>query len=183
MKATGIVRRIDDLGRVVIPKEIRRTLHIKNGDPLEIYTTENGGVILKKYSALKDLSDFASQYAESLAKTSGHTMIITDRDAVVAVSGASKREYLDKRISQALEQIMEERGTVITKSKDESPIDILNEKEHDKFTSQVITPIVAHGDAIGTVLMLSTDAHANFGDLETKLTQSAASILGRQLEQ
>jgi len=183
MKATGIVRRIDDLGRVVIPKEIRRTLHIKNGDPLEIYTTENGGVILKKYSALKDLSDFAAQYTESLAKTSGNVMMITDRDSVVAVSGVSKREYIDKRISQTLEQIMEERDTVITRNSIENPIDILSEKEHDKFTAQIITPIVAHGDAIGTVLMLSSDSKASFGDLETKLTQSAASIIGRQLEQ
>ncbi len=183
MKATGIVRRVDELGRIVIPKEIRRTLHIKNGDPLEIYTTESGGIILKKYSALKDLSDFATQYADSLAKTSGHTLIITDRDVVVAVAGASKKEYLDKKISRALENIMEERGTVINRGLDEHPVDILDDKNVDSFSSQVITPILAHGDAIGTIMMLSADKKARFGDLETKLTQSAAGIIGRQLEQ
>ncbi len=183
MKATGIVRRVDELGRIVIPKEIRRTLHIKNGDPLEIYTTESGGVILKKYSALKDLSDFAAQYAESLSKTSGHALIITDRDVVVAVSGAPKKEYLDKKISRALEDIMEERDTVINRGENEKPVSILDEKEHNTFSSQVITPILAHGDAIGTIMMLSSDKKASFGELETKLTQSAAGIIGRQLEQ
>lgn len=183
MKATGIVRRVDELGRIVIPKEIRRTLHIKNGDPLEIYTTESGGVILKKYSALKDLSDFAAQYADSLAKTSGHTLMITDRDVVVAVSGASKREYLDKKISRALENIMEDRDTVINKGHSDRSVNILEDKNGEEFSSQVITPILAHGDAIGTVMMLSSDKRAAFGELETKLTQSAANIIGRQLEQ
>jgi AbrB family transcriptional regulator (stage V sporulation protein T) len=183
MKATGIVRRVDELGRIVIPKEIRRTLHIKNGDPLEIYTTESGGVILKKYSALKDLSDFAAQYADSLAKTSGHTLMITDRDVVVAVSGASKREYLDKKISRALENIMEDRDTVINKGHSDRTVNILEDKDSEIFSSQVITPILAHGDAIGTVMMLSADKKATFGELETKLTQSAATIIGRQLEQ
>ena len=183
MKATGIVRRIDELGRVVIPKEIRRTLRIKNGDPLEIFTSDNGGVILKKYSALSELEDFASQYADSLAKTSGHMTFITDRDSVIAVSGGSKKEYFDKHISTDLERIMEERSTVVAKNRNDGVVPVIDNEENHNFTAQVITPIVANGDAIGTVVMLETDSKAHFGDAEAKLTQSAASILGKQFEQ
>ena len=93
MKATGVVRRIDDLGRVVIPKEIRRTLRIKEGDPLEIFTDKEGEVILKKYSPIGELSEFAAEYAETLTKTTGHIAYITDKDTVIAVSGASKKEW------------------------------------------------------------------------------------------
>ncbi len=183
MKATGIVRRIDELGRVVIPKEIRRTLRIKNGDPLEIFTSETGGVVLKKYSALSELEDFASQYADSLAKTSGHMTFITDRDSVIAVSGGSKKEYYDKHISTDLERIMEERSTVVARNRNDGVVPVLDNEEKHNFTAQVITPIVANGDAIGTVVMLETDSRASFGEAETKLTQSAASILGKQFEQ
>ena len=107
MKATGVVRRIDDLGRVVIPKEIRRTLRIKEGDPLEIFTDKEGEVILKKYSPIGELSEFAAEYAETLTKTTGHIAYITDKDTVIAVSGASKKEWLEQGISQELEKILE----------------------------------------------------------------------------
>ena len=103
MKATGIVRRIDDLGRVVIPKEIRRTMRIREGDPLEIYTDRDGEVIFKKYSPIGELNGFASEYAETLYKTAGMPIFVCDRDAVIAVSGASKREYMDRKISKALD--------------------------------------------------------------------------------
>ena len=102
MKATGIVRRIDDLGRVVIPKEIRRTMRIREGDPLEIFTDRDGEVIFKKYSPIGELGEFAVQYAETLSKTSGHSVCITDKESVIAVSGASKKEILEKRISSSL---------------------------------------------------------------------------------
>src|SRR3954470_6978708 len=98
MKATGIVRRIDDLGRVVIPKEIRRTLRIREGDPLEIFVDRDGEVILKKYSPIGELGDFAKEYAESLSETLGHITLITDRDVVIAVAGVSKKEFLEKPI-------------------------------------------------------------------------------------
>ena len=87
MRATGIVRRIDDLGRVVIPKEIRRTLRIREGDPLEIYTDRDGEVILKKYSPIGEMSSFAKDYTESLFRSLGHIAVIVDRDQVVAASG------------------------------------------------------------------------------------------------
>ena len=102
MKATGIVRRIDDLGRIVVPKEIRRTLRIREGDPLEIFTDREGEIILKKYSPIGELSQFAGEYAESLAQTTGHLVLITDCDHVVTASGTGKKEYEGKPISKQL---------------------------------------------------------------------------------
>ena len=109
MKATGIVRRIDDLGRVVIPKELRRTLRIREGDPLEIYTTSEGEVIFKKYSPIGELGDFAANYAETLAKTSGHGTCITDRDNIIAVSGIPKKGIIEKPVSAELGNVMNEK--------------------------------------------------------------------------
>mgnify|MGYP000369386209 CR=1 FL=1 len=183
MKATGIVRRIDDLGRVVIPKEIRRTLRIREGDPLEIFTNEEGGVVLRKYSAIGELGDFAAQYAESLAKTSGCITCIADRDSIIAVSGAPKKDFIDKKITGELEKAMEDRTTVVAKTKSDGYIPILEDSNDDAFSAQVITPIISHGDPIGAVIMLAADSKATVGDVETKLSQSAASILGKQLEQ
>ena len=115
MKATGVVRRIDDLGRVVIPKEIRRTLRIKEGDPLEIFTEKAGEIILKKYSPIGELSEFASEYAETLTKTTGHIACITDKDTVIAVSGAPKKDLLEHNISIQLEKIMDDQEKYISK--------------------------------------------------------------------
>lgn len=112
MKATGIVRRIDDLGRVVIPKEIRRTLRIREGDPLEIFVDRDGEVILKKYSPIGELGDFAKEYADSLAESTGHIAIIADRDVIIAVAGASKKDFLEKQVSEDIEQAMEDRKTI-----------------------------------------------------------------------
>ena len=110
MKATGIVRRIDDLGRVVIPKEIRRTMRIREGDPLEIFTNRDGEVIFKKYSPMGELSEFAAQICDALHKTTGGIAAVCDRDAVIAVAGGGKRELLDRRISRELEELMSTRG-------------------------------------------------------------------------
>jgi AbrB family transcriptional regulator (stage V sporulation protein T) len=184
LKATGIVRRIDDLGRVVIPKEIRRTLRIREGDPLEIFTDKEGEVILKKYSPIAELGDFAAQYAESLHKTSGHITCITDRDAIIAVSGASKKEFLEKMLSPELEKIMEEKSTVIVESSEEKAISITADESPDrKYSSQAVSTIISEGDPIGAVIMLSTDPDARMGEVEEKLTQSAAGFLGKQMEQ
>ncbi|ABN53854.1 MAG TPA: stage V sporulation protein T [Hungateiclostridium thermocellum] len=183
MKATGIVRRIDDLGRVVIPKEIRRTLRIREGDPLEIFTDREGEVILKKYSPIGELSDFAAQYAESLHKTSGHITCISDRDTIIAVSGASKKEYLEKSLSPELEKVIEEKTTLIVKAPEEKPISILADESGEKYYSQVVTPIISEGDPIGAVIFLSTDPDVRMGEVEAKLAQSAAGFLGKQMEQ
>ena len=184
MKATGIVRRIDDLGRVVIPKEIRRTLRIREGDPLEIFTDKEGEVILKKYSPIGELGDFASQYAESIHKTSGHITCIADRDTIIAVSGAAKKEFLEKSLSTDVEKVIEEKSTLVVKSPDEKTISILADESPDRrYTSQVVSPIISEGDPIGAVILLSIDPNARMGEVEAKLAQSAAGFLGRQMEQ
>ncbi len=184
MKATGIVRRIDDLGRVVIPKEIRRTLRIREGDPLEIFTDREGEVILKKYSPIGELSDFATQYADSLYKTSGYTTCIADRDTIVAVSGPSRKEYMDKSLSPEIEKIIEDKATLVIKSSDEKVISILaHETGERKYSSQVVSPILSEGDPIGAVIMFSTEPGTHMGEVESKLAQSAAGFLGKQMEQ
>ncbi|MCI7812813.1 MAG: AbrB/MazE/SpoVT family DNA-binding domain-containing protein, partial [Robinsoniella sp.] len=113
MKATGIVRRIDDLGRVVIPKEIRRTLRIREGDPLEIFTDRQGEVILKKYSPIGELGTFAKEYAEALAQGTNHVICICDKDQVIAAAGGMKKETVGKNISEELETIISDRRNVI----------------------------------------------------------------------
>lgn len=183
MKATGIVRRIDDLGRVVIPKEIRKTLRIREGDPLEIFTDKDGEVILKKYSPIGELTEFAVQYAETLAKTSGHVACITDKDSVIAVSGAPKREFLDKNISYELEKIMNDKTTWVVKSSNEKRVPIFTNENTDKYYAQVISPIVSEGDTIGSVVLMATEASSQMGETEIKLAQSAAGFLGKQMEQ
>jgi len=184
LKATGIVRRIDDLGRVVIPKEIRRTLRIREGDPLEIFTDKEGEVILKKYSPIGELGDFATQYAESLHKASGHITCIADKDTIIAVSGASKKEFLEKSLSPDLERVIEEKTTLLVRSPEEKTISILADETGDrKYTSQVVSPIISEGDPIGAVILLSTDPNTRMGEVETKLAQSAAGFLGKQMEQ
>lgn len=178
MKATGIVRRIDDLGRVVIPKEIRRTLRIREGDPLEIFVDRDGEVILKKYSPIGELGDFAQEYADSLYESTGHIALISDRDAIVAVSGAPKKQWLDKLVTHTIEQSMESRKTMIINKND-----ISDEEENWGFESQVISPIIAEGDPIGVVILCTKEPNIKMGDLEMKLTETAAGFLAKQMEQ
>ncbi len=180
LKATGIVRRIDDLGRVVIPKEIRRTLRIREGDPLEIFVDRDGEVILKKYSPIGELGDFAKEYAESLADATGHIAIITDRDVMIAVAGASKKEFLEKPISDDIEQAMEERKTVVNSTQGDYAV-VRDRAE--TFSSRVIAPIIAAGDPIGSVILLSREDNVKMGELETKLCETAAGFLAKQMEQ
>lgn len=183
MKATGIVRRIDDLGRVVIPKEIRRTLRIREGDPLEIFTDREGGVILKKYSPIGELSDFSKGYAESLQQTIGHIVIICDKDSIISLSGSPKKEYLEKKVSSDLERIIEERKTV-SLGEDVKTIPLYDDEEIDgKYSAMVISPIIAEGDAIGAVLIISREEGQKFGAMEMKLAETASSFLGKQMEQ
>ncbi len=180
MKATGIVSRIDDLGRVVIPKEIRRTLRIREGDPLEIYTATDGEVIFKKYSPVGELSTFASQYADVLSRISSMPTLVCDRDHVIAAAGVSKREYLERRVTSVLENYMENRRsyTAHTNSVDEvQPVEGID------HVAAVIYPIIASGDVTGAVVMLKGDTIKVPTDTEIKLAQSAAAFLGKQMEE
>lgn len=181
MKATGIVRRIDDLGRVVIPKEIRRTLRLREGTPLEIFTDREGEIILKKYSPMMELTSFAVQYAEAMAQSTGLFVCITDRDQVIAVAGGAKKDLLQRNISRQLEQAINERSTVIAAREDKAFIQLVDE-ELEGISAQVVAPIICEGDAIGAVALMSREPRAKFGDAEMKLASTAAGFLGQQME-
>ena len=182
MKATGIVRRIDDLGRVVIPKEIRRTMRIREGDPLEIYTDREGEVIFKKYSPIGELAVFAGEYAETLYKTCSLSVVICDRDVVIATAGVSRKEYADKALSEEMERLIEGRALYVHRDgmPAVSPI-----AEGGGMRVRCAMPILAEGDIVGCVASLEGeggDKKPLLIDVETKLIQTAAGFLGRQLE-
>jgi AbrB family transcriptional regulator (stage V sporulation protein T) len=184
LKATGIVRRIDDLGRVVIPKEIRRTLRIREGDPLEIFVDRDGEVILKKYSPIAELGDFAQEYADSLHEAMGHIALIADRDTIIAVSGAPKKEFMSKPLSQAVEQVMETRKSVLISNTAEHKFyKEVDEDSVPKFFAEVIAPIISEGDPIGAVILGTKDKDVKMSDLELKLVETAAGFLAKQMEQ
>ena len=179
MKATGIVRRIDDLGRVVIPKEIRRTLRIREGDPLEIFVDRDGEVILKKYSPIGELGEFAKEYVESLYENLNLTSIITDRDIIIAVAGASKKDFIEKPIGKIVEQSMESRKTII----EANPGNYSLIKDiYENYSSYVIAPIIAGGDPIGSVILIGKE-DTKIGITEVKLVETSASFLAKQMEQ
>ncbi len=178
MKATGIVRRIDDLGRVVIPKEIRRTMRIREGDPLEIYTEKEGSVIFRKYSLMGGLTEFSAELCDSLSRTTGQTAIITDRDSCIAVAGNQKKEVMDKQISTQLEQLMEGRQPYCFHQGNE-PIPLCLEGSQLSVTAAA--PVLSGGDVIGCVLFAG-DEQQEAGEVELKLTQSIAGFLGKHME-
>ena len=182
MKATGIVRRIDDLGRVVIPKEIRRTLRIREGDPLEIFTDREGEVILKKYSPIGELSNFARQYAESISQALGCLVCICDMDQVIAASGNGRKDMQDKYITKQLCKAMSERTEILAADSDKKFIKITGEQD-DSVTGEVITPIICEVDVIVAVALLNKDDKKKFGETERKIAVCAAGFLGRQMEQ
>ncbi len=181
MKATGIVRRIDDLGRVVIPKEIRRTLRLREGTPLEIFTDREGEIILKKYSPMMELNAFAGQYVDAMAQSTGLMVCITDRDQVIAAAGGARKELFQKPISRQLEHVIQERMTVQA-GKDDRAYTPIAEEDPEGVTAQVIVPIICEGDAIGAVVLMSREPRAKFGDSEVRLAATAAGFLGRQME-
>jgi AbrB family transcriptional regulator (stage V sporulation protein T) len=179
MKATGIVRRIDDLGRVVIPKEIRRTLRIREGDPLEIFTASDGEVIFKKYSPMGELSEFAVQYTDVLSRATSKPIIICDRDRVISASGIPKREMLERRISESVEMLMQSRSSYIASPSANSiyPVDGSDRQ------ASVIYPIIGSGDISGAVIMLFSEKDNYPTQTDIKLVQVAASFLGKQTEE
>ena len=182
MKATGIVRRIDDLGRVVIPKEIRRTMRIREGDPLEIYTDREGEVIFKKYSPIGELMDFAAEYAETLYKTCNMPVAVCDRDCIIACAGVPKKDFLEKKNSAALERIIEER-TLYTGGKTAEKAFLTDESEACHISCAM--PIFTEGDVIGCVMSIAGEGAKGElpgSETEAKLIQTAASFLGKQLE-
>lgn len=178
MKATGIVRRIDDLGRVVIPKEIRRTLRIREGDPLEIFTAADGEVIFKKYSPIGEFTQFANQYTEVLNRATNMTVFISDRDHVISASGVMKRELIDRRISPELERLMDERDSYIYKPDVRALKPVLG----NDWEASVMFTIIGSGDVSGAVVLMRNDDGALPSATDIKLCQVAASFLGKQTE-
>ncbi len=180
MKATGIVRKIDDLGRIVIPKEIRKGLKIRVGDPLEIYVEKNGEIILKKYSPMGDLLIISEQFADTLFSTSGFAVCITDTDTITAVSGCPKKDYLDKEINENILKIMDDR--LVWTTKDDATIKIIKGEGPTKYASQLIAPIISDGDLIGSVILFSLDHAKKVTEVELKLVQSATIFLAKQMD-
>lgn len=178
MKATGIVRRIDDLGRVVIPKEIRRTQLIRVGDPLEIFVNAEGEVIFKKYSPIGEIAPFAVKYAEVLYKTAGVSVLVADRDHIVAAAGTAK-SFVDRRVSTAYEKLVDTRRVFCAIS----PQEYIYACEGAEQPAIAVAPILCQGDLIGSVALLGTRDGAVASEAEMKMLLVAASFLGRQMEE
>ena len=179
MKATGIVRRVDDLGRIVIPKEIRRTLKIREGDPLEIYTEKDGGVIFRKYSPMGDLQDFANQICESIGANTGHVAAVSDRDSIIALHGAPKRELMDKPNSPELDKLMESRKNYLYTTGDPK---LRASESSDKYHLGVAAPILSQGDLIGAVVLLMPEGGTPMNEADQALAKTVAGFLGKQME-
>ena len=178
MKATGIVRRIDDLGRVVIPKEIRRTMRIREGDPLEIYTGPDGEVVFKKYSPVNEL-DNASEACEVISKLGGAPAVVFDRDHVVAVAGAQKKEYSERRISAALEDLLEARRSYAKTEGESSPLRPIEGIDNQALA---VTPIISEGDVAGAVAFVSNGEKDKADENQVMLAKAAAMFIGKQIE-
>ncbi|MDS1029116.1 stage V sporulation T C-terminal domain-containing protein [Bacillota bacterium LX-D] len=165
MKAAGIVRRIDDLGRIVIPKEVRNNLRLREGEPVEIFVDNHGEVILKKYSPIEQLKQFAQEYIDVLHSTTKNTVVITDRDFVIAIAGNNTEYAVGDPITKDIEEITtERRATVVSDTK-----------------TKVITPIIAQGDVMGTVMLIKDEG--TIDEIEIKLVDTAARFLAKNIEE
>lgn len=176
MKATGIVRRIDELGRIVVPKEIRRTMRIREGDPLEIFTNSEGTIILKKYSPVGEMSGISIQMAESLSRCGGNIAVITDRDKVIAVSGG-KKDIVNKPVTEELEKVMSERKVV----KDNHAYIPITDGDRGE-NAQIISPIICNGDVIGSAILIGKEKRTLFNEGDSKMVLVVSMVLGKQME-
>ena len=184
MRATGIVRRIDELGRVVIPKEIRRTLRIREGDPLEIFTDHDGEVVLKKYSPIGEIASIARDYTDSLYRTLGHVALISDRDAVVSSAGAGKKDYVEKGLSQDVDQILQGRQIVtLNLSEGARMVPVTGDDRPENYCAQIVAPILADGEIVGGLMLLSKGSGIQMTEVDRKVCETTANIIGRQMEQ
>lgn len=180
MKATGIVRRIDDLGRVVIPKEIRRVLRFKEGEPLEIFTDENGEVIFKKFSMISEMSEFSESFAECITKVLSIQSAVIDTDKIVAATGNGKKEVTGKRINHELSSILEQRNTVVADPANNSRYWLTDDGY--AFNCIAAVPVLSNGDYMGAVALISADQDKKAGSAEIKVLEFAGEFYGRLLE-
>lgn len=181
MKATGIVRRIDDLGRVVVPKEIRRTLRIREGDPMEIFTDREGEIILKKYSPIGELGTFSQQYADAVYQATRHPVLVCDKDQFIAAAGLSKKEIIGTPIHSDLENAIDRRQNILAQKAERDFVNISN-LNHPEYSSQAISTIICAGDAVGAVIILSASETSPLETGALHLAATGAYFLGKQLE-
>ncbi len=181
MKATGIVRRIDNLGRIVIPKEIRKTMRIKEGDALEIFTDREGEVILKKYSPIEELGEYASKLAEALNQTLGYSVLITDMDQVIAASGVGKKEALNQSLTANFDKLINKREQKLIGVEDKEFVEIYSDITLE-YSSKLVTPIVYEGNTIGSIVILQKQGKEPLGEIEKKVAQTSAIYLKNQME-
>lgn len=177
LKATGMVRRIDDLGRLVVPKEIRRTLRIRDNEPLEVYISGNDEIIFKKYSPLGELSIFAEQYAEAIHKKCGYIVVVCDRDCVIAVAGVPKEELIERRVSLGLVNLMEEGKSFAYNSAETA---ILKPIEGVNRYALVCEPIIIEGSVDGAIMLLAENMSTCAEETEDAIIAIAADILGKK---
>ena len=183
MKATGSVRRIDNLGRIIIPKEVRKELRISEGNQIEIFTYKDGSIILKKYSPIRELSRFVSKYCKSLEQTIGNIILICDKDSIISVNGVSEEKYLQKKVSCELEKVMENTKSFVFGNGNKEIIPLFeNEKISDKYSAQIISPILSEKYVVGAVIITSIEKNKKFGLIELKSSETAAALIGSQIE-
>ena len=182
MKATGIVRRIDDLGRVVIPKEIRRTMRLYEGASLEIYTEANGEVIFKKYSPIGEFSEDISAFCDEVHKATGKTVAVVDRDSVVFASGEFKRELSGKKISKELEDVIKKRTPYIYRIGDKR-IDVISKtEEKEDLYAAIIYPVIVDGDIVGAMVMLIDQRGSEPSEVDCKVLSTITGLIARQMQ-
>lgn len=183
VRPTGIVRRIDELGRIVVPKELRRTLRIREGDSVEIYVDENANIVLKKYSPVGQLKTMSRDMAEALAESSGLVALVCDKDLVLASAGAGAPDLTDRSIGGAVEKSMNERQVLLVHFSGGGESSSIVDKSADGFVivSAAIAPIVVEGEAVGAVVVGTTSNKSTVGDLEESLVVAAAGYFSRQV--
>lgn len=177
MKETGMVRRIDELGRVVIPKEIRKTLRIKVGDPLEIFT-DRDELLLRKYSPVQSMGDFAATFAESVAEVTECVCAVFDTDVILCVAGGKYKEWIGKSISDEAERAIRERKSLSVNSSDGGTVISLLRGEGIDFTGEILVPVVSEGDLLGGIALLSSEREVTAQDV--RIVQVGANFLSRQ---
>ncbi len=181
MRATGVVRKLDNLGRIVIPKEIRKTLRIRDGEPLEIFTGKDGEVILKKYSPIEELGAYAVQYAEALYQTLGHSVLITDTDQVVSAAGVGKKEATNKKITTGFDKVLNSREQQLLLEGERNYVEVYQEQKL-PMHGILVTPIMYEGDVIGSIIIIQRDVRGKLGELERKIALVGATYLGNQMQ-
>lgn len=184
MKATGIVRRIDDLGRVVIPKEIRKTLKVKEGMPLEIYTDKEGGIVLRKFMPFSEMSVLSEEFAQCVAHQADKIVFITDREKVIAAAGDGLKGIVGKEISHSLERILDDRDESLPlaeRSRFIPVVEGMGGADEMKKIEQVRQMIRSNGQIIGSIIIQSKDPKYKVGEFEKKVAMVAAEFLGKQI--